>query len=403
MSNKHTDLQRILPYKICKILAYDIKIYGEISPYEEGCVSLAMVQEQLSKANGQDIRVRINSIGGDLYEGTAIYSELRRYAKENNAKVTTLAEGMCASVATVFFLAGDERIVTEFTQPFVHNAICGVWGNSKEMQTVVDELEVCNDMIAKHYEKHTDLTYEEARLLMDNNTYISPEECVRLRFATSIEQVVRPAALMQIINKSNKNVKMAKEGKKVQAKNQNEKSFMKMLREFFNKDVYTADNQIIDFYELDDNESVKVGDKANIDGKPAQGEVVVANGDIYVFEAGELMEIREATPSNLEEPADPGTEDPEKDEVTKLQERVAELETELEERDNQIEELESMLEKASNKMNQQEQVIKNFKDASSKFAGDQRRQNPGNSGAPANKSEYSDAVEKFAQSRFKTK
>lgn len=380
-------------------MAYDIKIYGEVSPYQERCVTLQSVQEQLAKADGQDIRVRINSIGGDLYEGTAIYSELRRYAKDNSAKVTTLAEGMCASVATVIFMAGDERIVTEFTQPFVHNAICGIEGNAKEVRTLADELEVCNDMIAKHYANHTDLTYEEARELMDNETYITPEECVKLRFATSIEQALRPVALLQKkFNKSN-NVKMAKNSKKVQTKNQSEKTFINKLKEFFNKDVFTADNQILDFYEKEDNETVAVGDKANLDGKPAEGEVIIANGDKYIFEAGVLTEIVEAEaeqPNNLEDPA----EGEEGDETQKLKDRIAELETELEEKDNKIEELEDMLEKASNKMNHQETVIKNFKDTASKFAGDQRKENKGN-GGKSDEKKASEAVKNFKESKFK--
>lgn len=92
-------------------MSKEIKIYGEIVPFqdswiaESGYCNLSFVQRQLSEANGQDVTVRINSFGGDVDEGFAIYSELRRYAKENNAEVTTLAEGRCASIATVIFLA----------------------------------------------------------------------------------------------------------------------------------------------------------------------------------------------------------------------------------------------------------------------------------------------------------
>jgi len=390
-------------------LAVDIKIYGEIVPFQEkwitdqgGYVNLSVVQEQLAQANGEDIRVRIKSYGGDVEEGFSIYSELRRYAKDHNAKVTTLAEGQCASIATVFFLAGDERIVTEFTQPFVHNAWSYAMGDSKQLQRISADLESCNDMIARHYAEHTELTYEEARELMDNETSISPDECVKLRFATSIEEVLRPAALLQRINKSNTNVKMAKNSKKIQTKNQNnEKSFIKKLREFLNKDVFTADNAIIDFYELEDNDTVKVGDKANIDGKPAEGEVVVANGDIYVFEAGELIEIREAEPEGAQGAEEAGSSDVE--EVEELKEQVAELEAEVEEKEQEIEELEELLEKANNKLNHQKAIIKNFKDASSKFAGDQRKENKGNGGKEAKKENVSEAVKNFKQTKLNRK
>lgn len=391
-------------------MAFKIKIYGEIVPFQDkwitdqgGYINLSFIQEQLNLANGEDIVVHIKSYGGDVEEGFSIYSELRRYAQLNNAKITTLADGQCASIATVFFLAGDERIVTAYTQPFVHNAWCYAMGDSKTLQRISADLESCNDMIAKHYEEHTDLTYEEARELMNNETYITPEECVRLRFATSIEQVQRPAAMKNIINKSNTNVKMAKNSKKVQTKNQTEKSFINKLREIFNKDVFTADNQIVDFYELEDNETVAVGAKANIDGKPAEGEVIIASGETYVFEKGELIEIKEVEgdePKNAEE-EEKGEEGP-ADETQALKDRITELEAEVEEKESKIEELEDLLEKASNKVNQQEQSIKNFKETVSKFAGDQRKDNKGNGGEE--NETLSESIKQFKQNKFnKTK
>lgn len=389
-------------------MAHDIKIYGEIVPFQEkwitdqgGYVNLTVVQEQLKEANGKDIRVRIKSYGGDVEEGFSIYSELRRYAKEHNAKVTTLAEGQCASIATVFFLAGDERLVTEFTQPFVHNAWTYAMGDAKQLTRITADLETCNDMIAKHYANHTDLTYDEARQLMDDETYINPEECVRLRFATAIEEVYRPAAKLQIINKSNTNVKMAKNSKKIQTKNQNsEKSFINKLRDIFNKDVFTADNQVIDFYELEDNDTVKVGDKATIDGQPADGEVVIANGDKYIFEAGELKEIIEAAPEGKKAEEGADGESGEEDEVQVLKDRIAELEAENEQKDDRIDELEDLLEKATNKIDAQANSLKKYKDATSRDAGDQRKENKGNGGKET-KTQTSESVKNFKQAKFK--
>lgn len=383
-------------------MAHDIKIYGEIVPFQEkwviemgGYVNLSSVQEQLKEADGKDIRVRIKSYGGDVEEGFSIYSELRRYAKVNNAKVTTLAEGQCASIATVIFLAGDERLVTEFTQPFVHNAWCYAMGDSKTLQRVSADLEKVNDMIANHYANHTDLTYDEARELMDDETSISPEECVRLRFATAIEEIQRPAALLQKINKSNKNVKMSKKAKKVQTKNQSEKSFIKKMREFFNKDVFTADNQILEFPDLEDDEAVKVGDSALLDGSPAEGSVTIANGDVYVFEAGVLTEIKEA------EAEDPQNAETEAETVEELKEEVQELEQENTELKEEVQELEDMLEKANAKITSLNAKIKN---AVSKPV-DSQKKDKGNAGVPleAKKTTVSEAVKNFKINKLKQK
>lgn len=270
---------------------HEIKIYGEIVPIEErwiidagGYVNLTSVQEQLSNANGQDINVRIRSFGGCVQTGFDIYNELRRYAKENNAKVHTLGEGFVASIATVIFLAGDKRTLTENTNPFVHNAWTYTVGNSKEILRVAVELDECNNKIAEHYALHTDITKDEALALMENETSITPNEAKEMRFATHIEEVLRPVALKRF-NTNNNNQKMNKKTEPLLNK------AMKFLKSFSNKVVSTADGKELDFYELGEEDTVKVGDKAYYDGMDADGSFIMPNGETYVFIEGELQEI----------------------------------------------------------------------------------------------------------------
>lgn len=270
---------------------HEIKIYGEIVPFEEdwiieqgGYVNLSSVQNQLKKAEGKDLYVKIRSFGGCVETGFSIYSELRRYAKDNNAKVTILGEGQIASIATVIFLAGDERILTGHTEPFVHNAWTYEMGDSKKLMRVSLELEKCNNMIADHYALHTDLTKDEALALMDAETSITAEEAVKIRFATSIEEILRPVALKRFsINK--KDDKMNKQTQTLLNKAKN------FLKGFKNKMEATADGADLDFYELEDEATVEVGAKATFDGADADGSFVMATGETYVFVAGELTEI----------------------------------------------------------------------------------------------------------------
>jgi len=268
----------------------DIYIYGEVVPSfvsGDGYVTLRSVQAQLKEAKGEDIRVRINCIGGDVAEGLAIYNELRRYAADFKAKVTTLAEGMCASIATVIFLAGDHRIMNEYTEPFVHNAWCYTEGDNKAVQKMADELGKVNKMIAKHYAAHTDLTEEQALLLMAEDTFISADECLKLRFAHEIEAVVKP------LNSILKTNKMAKPTNKKLSLLQR---FNKLVG-ISNKIEFDAENREVDFYELEDDDTIKVGDKAKVDGKPAaeagdaDGKITMASGEVFVFDGEELTEI----------------------------------------------------------------------------------------------------------------
>lgn len=282
---------------------HEIKVYGEIVPFEEqwiidqgGYVNLSTVQEQLAKADGKDVTVKIRSFGGDVQTGFDIYNELRRYAKDKKAKVTTLGEGQVASIATVIFLAGDERVLTEHTQPFVHNAWTYTMGDSKELLRVATELESCNQKIAEHYALHTDLTVEEALELMKNETSITPEEAKEMRFCTSIEEVLRPVALKRFST----NNKLNNMNKKTQALYN---KVAKFLGQFSNKVVTTADGKELDFYELEDDAVIAVGDKVYYEGMDADGSYIMPSGETYVCVAGVLQEIQSEDETDTDESA----------------------------------------------------------------------------------------------------
>lgn len=309
---------------------HEVFIYGEIVPFGEkwitnqgGYVSLDIVQQQLKEADGKDILVKIRSFGGDVETGFTIYNELRRYAKDKKAKVTTLGEGQVASIATVIFLAGDERILTEHTEPFVHNAWTYEMGDAKLLRKTVDMLEKCNNDIAEHYAIHTDLTKEEALELMENETSITVDEAIAMRFAHRKEEVLRPVALKRF-STNNKLIKMSNKALRgvFYAK--------KKLGLVSNKVVQTADRKDLDFYELGDEETPAVGDKAYYDGMDADGSFIMENGDTYVFIAGVLEEIQSEDETDTENAEDSATKDAiiaeQETVIVGLMAKVAELE-----------------------------------------------------------------------------
>lgn len=328
-------------------MAYEVKIYGEVVPFQDnwileqgGFVNLSSVQAQLKEANGEDVKVRLNCFGGDVDEGFAIYSELRRYAKDNEAKVETLAEGRCASIATVIFLAGDSRVLTEYTEPFVHNAWCYAIGDANTITRVAADLEKCNERIANHYANHTNLTYEEARELMDAETSITPDEAVNMRFATSIEEVLRPVALKRF---SHKNIKNDNKMSDKKEKGWFAKQVKALMLQISNKKVLTADQKEVDFYELLDDEPIEVNANATYEGQPAEGELVMANGETYVFAAGVLTEIK---------PKEEEIDNSQVDDVEALQAKLEEANKTIEALNNQLSASNSKLEasQANNKL-----------------------------------------------------
>lgn len=312
-------------------MAFDINIIGEIVPFAvwegEGVTNSQVVENQLNIAKGQDLKVNINSPGGDVDEGFLIYQLLRKYAKEHGAKVTTYAKGRCQSIATIIFLAGDDRIGNRFLEPFVHEAWSYVEGESGDLMRVGVELENLNRKIGTFYAEHTSLTYEEARDLMKSGTFITPDEALKINFATSIEEILRPVALNNIISKKRK------VNTKNMATKKTEKNLVAHLRDFFNLEdgknaveVFTADSDVLVFPDLEEGQTPGIGDKATIDGKPASGSYTLQDGTVYVFEDGAITEIKRPEGEGEDVEA----------EISNLRNENAELRTQIEAQNKRI-------------------------------------------------------------------
>lgn len=280
-------------------MAFEINISGEIIPFPtwegSGLINSSDLENQLKAAGGQDLKVNINSNGGDIDEGFLMYAMLRKYADDNKAKVITYAKGRCQSIATVIFLAGDERIANKFLAPFFHNAWAYAEGDTKEITRVAVELEKLNDRIASHYASHTDLTFKEAKALMEAETYLSPEEAVKIRFATKVEKISRPVALSNALNKVNKN---NQNNNKIIMSNNNK--VLKDIAKFFNSlgaknavEISTAESETLVFPDLEEGASPAIGDAATIDGSNAEGDYTLPDGTVYTFAEGKLTAIEE--------------------------------------------------------------------------------------------------------------
>jgi len=277
-----------------------IYIYGIIDGYQDnnpgewGCVNLKDVKNQLDKQkNYNEIVVHIHSEGGHVTEGFAIYA----YLKEQKAKVITKIDGVCASIATVILLAGEERIGSEHSTPLIHNPFGMVGGESKDMKKYAKELEVIEDQISDLYATKTNLTKEEALEYMRVETTFTADEALANGFLTKIDAVMRAVALFNTNkSKTTKKRKMAKSETK-QKKKEVESIINKVLKNLGinskkNKVITDANGGEIDFYELEDGATPTVGDKAKIDGKEASGDVVMPSGETYVFSDGALSEIK---------------------------------------------------------------------------------------------------------------
>ena len=144
--------------------------------------------------------VHIHSIGGDVYEGLAIYDFLNSLDK----KVTTVNEGLTASIATVVYLAGEERQATPNSQLFIHNAWTMTMGDADELAKQSEGLRKYNELISDIYVSKTNLTKEESLSLMKVETEFNSDQQIEKGFATIKVEKLKAVAK---INTTKMNIK----------------------------------------------------------------------------------------------------------------------------------------------------------------------------------------------------
>lgn len=165
-----------------------LNIYGDITsfPWFEGDVSASNLSKQLEEMGDvEQIDVYINSYGGEVAEGLAIYNALRRH----KAKVRTVCDGFACSIASVIFMAGDERIMHEASALMIHNAWTWAEGNAAELRKQADDLEKITQLSVEAYKAHSNLEEEVIKELMDKESWILPSEAMEYGFATATEKV----------------------------------------------------------------------------------------------------------------------------------------------------------------------------------------------------------------------
>lgn len=163
----------------------DLNIYGDITswPWLESDVSAYKLSQQLAALDVDEINVYINSYGGEVAEGLAIYNALKRH----KAKVTTVCDGFACSIASVIFMAGEERVMNESSLLMIHNAWTYAMGNPDELRKQAEDLDTINQASVSAYLSRVSISEDEVKELMDNESWILPNDAVSWGFATAIE------------------------------------------------------------------------------------------------------------------------------------------------------------------------------------------------------------------------
>lgn len=139
------------------------------------------IESQLADASGEDVIIRVNSNGGDVFAGSEIYDLLANYS----GNVLIRIVGMAASAASVIACAGTSEIAPT-GMLMIHNVQSYAAGDYRDMEHSAETLREANRSVMAAYRAKTNRSEEELLNLMDNTTYMSADKAVELGFVDKI-------------------------------------------------------------------------------------------------------------------------------------------------------------------------------------------------------------------------
>ncbi len=163
----------------------ELYIFGDITSYkwDESDVTAFDMAKELSEIDG-DLNVHINSYGGEVSSGLAIYNLLKAFGE--NHKVITYCDGFACSAASVIFMAGQERVMPKSSLLMIHNAWTYASGDFNELRKQADDLEKITRPSLEIYKAVSNLSEKEIQQMMDKEEWITADEALSYGFATSI-------------------------------------------------------------------------------------------------------------------------------------------------------------------------------------------------------------------------
>lgn len=164
------------------IICTDMKWIYDWLEYESCCpADVKNVIAELTDEN-EELKVIINSPGGDVQAGQEIYSIL----KDVKNHVTIEVQSMAASAASMIAMAGDTVKMSPVALLMIHNASTCTSGDYRDMQHTADVLQTVNTAIMQAYIAKTGKTEDELREMMDNETWLTANQCIEHGFADEI-------------------------------------------------------------------------------------------------------------------------------------------------------------------------------------------------------------------------
>lgn len=235
-----------------KLYIYDdVTAYGSFNwttwKYDESETSAKYFRDQLEAISDTDtIELHINSNGGSVKEGVAIYNQL----KQKGCHKVGYVDGVAYSIAFVILQACDERIMGIGTSALIHDMWVEVAGNARELRKAADDLDVLMQSNRQIFMQRSNLDEQQLIEMMEKETFLTPDECLEYELIDEIgeyqadnskqtenlEQQVeqmknllaQQSAFKEQLEKMHQNIKQKKSAKEPQQANSIMRLFTKM-------------------------------------------------------------------------------------------------------------------------------------------------------------------------------
>ena len=165
----------------------EISIYDEIGDYG---TSAKQFIDDLKSVGSKDITIRMNSVGGSVFDGLAIYNVLRSHQGYVKVKI----EGLSASIASIIALAGDDIEMAENGFFMIHNPFGKSMGGADDMRKTADLLDKIKQELINIYANKTQLSEETISSMMDEETWLTSQEAKEMGFIDTITEPIKVAA-----------------------------------------------------------------------------------------------------------------------------------------------------------------------------------------------------------------
>jgi ATP-dependent protease ClpP protease subunit len=165
----------------------EMVFYGDIGPWEDwGDISANLVDRELKKLpeTVNELDVRINSGGGDVFEGYTIFNRL----KQHKAEVTVYIDGLAASIASIIAMAGDKIVMGEGALMMIHKPWTWARGDSNELESTIERLLDIEEQLVNTYKKKTGLDRSELKAMLASETWMDGDQALEKGFVTELFQ-----------------------------------------------------------------------------------------------------------------------------------------------------------------------------------------------------------------------